>query len=183
MCYHVVNPVRTVLSHGHPQKKGVGPGNCLNKIKHVKDVCCVNRFCPKCAQCPQCCRRTECRGQTSKVLAYLARDGCESSGGLCSTGWLHSPLQTKTCLTRVPLVQNGYANPTKNMYLKEALVGLMHKLVVERVVVKSSLAFYNCLFLVPKPNRKWRPILDLSWLNLFLSTGTKWKPRRRFGCP
>ena len=39
-------------------------------------------------------------------------------------------------------------------------------------MVKSSLAFYNRLFLVPKPNGKWRPILDLSRLNLFLSTGT-----------
>ena len=42
VCFPVVNPVRTVLSHGHSQKKGVGPGNCLNKIKHVKGVCCVN---------------------------------------------------------------------------------------------------------------------------------------------
>ena len=40
------------------------------------------------------------------------------------------------------------------------------------MVVRSSLAFYNRLFLVPKPNRKWRPILDLSQLNLFLNTGT-----------
>ena len=28
--------------------------------------------------------------------------------------------------------------------------------------------FFNWLFLVPKPNNKWRPILDLSNLNLFL---------------
>ena len=39
-------------------------------------------------------------------------------------------------------------------------------------MVKSSLAFYNRLFLVPKPNRKWRPILDLSQLNLYLRTST-----------
>ena len=43
---------------------------------------------------------------------------------------------------------------------------------VEKVVVKSSLAFYNRLFLVPKPNQKWRPILDLSQLNLYLRTST-----------
>ena len=30
--------------------------------------------------------------------------------------------------------------------------------------------FFNRLFLVPKPNNKWRPILDLSNLNLFLKT-------------
>ena len=82
------------------------------------------------------------------------------------------PFKQRPILTRFPVVQSGYANPDKNMYLKEALVSLMRKLVVAKVVVKSSLAFYNRLFLVPKPNGKWRPILDLSQLNLFLSTGT-----------
>ena len=57
-------------------------------------------FCPKFTQCPQCCHRTECRGQASKVLAYLARDGCESSGGLCSQGWLHPPFQTKAPVSK-----------------------------------------------------------------------------------
>ena len=36
VCCPVVSPVHSVLSHGHPQKKGVSPGNCLNKIKSVK---------------------------------------------------------------------------------------------------------------------------------------------------
>ena len=82
------------------------------------------------------------------------------------------PFKQRPVLTRFPVVQSGYANPSKNMHLKEALVSLVRKLVVEKVVVKSSLAFYNRLFLVPKPNGKWRPILDPSRLNLFLSTGT-----------
>ena len=33
-----------VHSHGPPQKKGVRPVPCQNKIKHVKGVCCVNPF-------------------------------------------------------------------------------------------------------------------------------------------
>ena len=41
-----------------------------------------------------------------------------------------------------------------------------------KVVVLSSLAFYNRLYLVPKTNNKWRPILDPSHLNLFLAPGT-----------
>ena len=82
------------------------------------------------------------------------------------------PFKQRPLLTRFPLVQSGYTNPVKNRFLKEALLSLMNKLVVEKVVVKSSLAFYNRLFLVPKPNRKWRPILDLSQLNLYLSTNT-----------
>ena len=35
---------------------------------------------------------------------------------------------------------------------------------------QNSLGFYNRLFLVPKPNNRWRPILDLSTLNTFLNT-------------
>ena len=34
----------------------------------------------------------------------------------------------------------------------------------------NSLCFYNRLFLVPKPNNRWRPILDLSTLSTFLNT-------------
>ena len=133
-------------------------------------LCKSMSFCPNCSQCPQCCRRTECRGKTSTVLAYLARNGCESSGGLSPEG--RFPFKQRPLLTRFPVVQSGYANSTKSRFLKEALVSLTEKLVGEKVVVKSSLAFYNRLFLVPKPNKKWRPILDLSQLNLYLRTSS-----------
>ena len=82
------------------------------------------------------------------------------------------PLRERPPLSRVPLIVSKFANPLKNKYLTEALTSLIQKQVVERVVVRSSPAFYNRLFLVPKPNRKWRPILDLSKLNIFLETGT-----------
>ena len=42
VCYPVVNHVPTAHSHGPPQKKGVSPGQCLIKIKHVKGVSCVS---------------------------------------------------------------------------------------------------------------------------------------------
>ena len=82
------------------------------------------------------------------------------------------PFKMRPHLTRSPLIWSGYANLAKNRFLKEALLTLINKLVVERVVIRSSLAFYNRLFLVPKPNIKWRPILDLSQLNLYLSPST-----------
>ena len=41
---------------------------------------------------------------------------------------------------------------------------------MEPVKSKKSLAFYNRLFLVPKPNNQWKPILHLSTLNTFLNT-------------
>ena len=55
-------------------------------------------------------------------------------------------------------------------YLLEALHQLLHKNVVELIQNPQSLGFYNRLFLVPKPNNRWRPILDLSKLNEFLKT-------------
>ena len=174
VCYHVVNPVRTVLTHGHPQKKGVGPGNCLNKIKHVKDVCCVSPcvFAPSVPNVPNAVTEQNVGGRLQQFWHIWLEMGANPRVVSVLRDGYTLPFKQRPLLARVPVVQSGYANPTKNMYLKEALVGLMHKLVVERVVVKSSLAFYNRLFLAPKPNRKWRPILDLSRLNLFLSTGT-----------
>ena len=44
----------------------------------------------------------------------------------------------------------------------------MKKNAVEPVKNKESLWLYNRLFLVPKPNNQWRPIVDLSNLNKFL---------------
>ena len=44
----------------------------------------------------------------------------------------------------------------------------MNKNAVELVRNQESLGIYNRLFLVPKPNNQWRPILDLSNLNQFL---------------
>ena len=71
-----------------------------------------------------------------------------------------------------PLVASGYANPHKNKCLKEAVQSLIQKKAVEKVMVQSSLAFYNRLFLVAEPLNCWRPILDLSTLNVFLKVDT-----------
>ena len=49
----------------------------------------------------QCCRRTDCRGTVTTVLAYLARNGCESSGGLCTERRLFPPLQSETSLEKI----------------------------------------------------------------------------------
>ena len=76
------------------------------------------------------------------------------------------PFKVRPPLSRSPVIVSGYANPVRNKHLKESLQ------VIEKVVVPSSLAFYNRLFLVPKPNNKWRPILDLSQLNLYLASAS-----------
>ena len=78
------------------------------------------------------------------------------------------PFQIRPRLTRSPTVISCYVNPHRNSYLLEALHQLIAKNAVELVKHQTSLGFFNRLFLVPKPNNKWRPILDLSKLNLFL---------------
>ena len=65
--------------------------------------------------------------------------------------------------------RDSYLSHLKNGLL-EALHQLIDKNAVELVRNKNSLSFFNRLFLVPKPNNKWRPILDLSRLNVFLKT-------------
>ena len=98
MCYSVVNRVPSVHSHGPPQKKGVSPGQCLSKIKHVKGVFCVNPCLsvPFASNVPNEVIGQSVGGKTSTVLAYLARNGCESSVGLGSEGRLLPSLQTET---------------------------------------------------------------------------------------
>ena len=78
------------------------------------------------------------------------------------------PFRIRPNLTRSPTVISRYVNPHRNSYLLEALHQLMDKNAIELVHNQTSLGFFNRLFLVPKPNNKWRPILDLSKLNLFL---------------
>ena len=82
------------------------------------------------------------------------------------------PFKVRPPLVRDPLIVSGYANPLRNLYLKEALQALLQKEAVEMVRVRTSLAFFNRLFIVPKPNQRWRPVLDLSALNKFLSVKT-----------
>ena len=79
------------------------------------------------------------------------------------------PFRTRPKLTRSPTVISCYANPHRNSYLLEALHQLIDKNAVELVQNQTSLGFFNQLFLVPKPNNKWRPTLDLSNLNFFLN--------------
>ena len=80
------------------------------------------------------------------------------------------PFRHRPKLARSPTVVSSYADPHRNSYLLEALQQLLDKNAIELVQNQASLGFFNRLFLVPKPNNKWRPILDLSKLNLFLKT-------------
>ena len=138
----------------------------------MKNVSCVGHLCsvnlvtnaqhavidpPVGARLNQCWEKWEALGSSPKVVTTL-REGYTL------------PFRFRPHLTRSPTVISNYHNPTKQSFLVEALHQLINKNAVEPVENPNSLVFYNRLFLVPKPNNRWRPILDLSTLNTFLNT-------------
>ena len=169
---NVVHPVPS--APGHSQKNEIGPraADCQSKqskLKFVKDFLCHSIvLCKTCNKCSQCCHKSTCRGKTSKLLEKLADLGAGPKAVQILKEGYTLPFRTRPNLSRTPTVISCYGNPHRNPSLLEALHQLMDKNAIELVHKQNSLGFFNRLFLVPKPNNKWRPILDLSNLNPFL---------------
>ena len=150
------------------------PNYCHNytEMKYVKDVSCVGHLSSVnlvtnvptaaidlsvVARLHQFWEKWETLGASPKVVTAL-REGYTL------------PFRFRPNPTRSPTVVSSYTNPHKNLNLLEALYQLVNKNAVQPVENQNSLGFYNRLFLVPKRNNRWRPILDLSTLNTFLNT-------------
>ena len=69
-------------------------------------------------------------------------------------------------LMTVPIIQNGYLNREKQKFLQDCVTQQKSNCTVRMC---RTLGFYSKLFLVPKPGKKWRPVIDLSVLNNHLS--------------
>lgn len=68
-----------------------------------------------------------------------------------------------------PLITSGYRDSLRDELLSEAVSQMLQKQVIAPVHNFAYLpGFYSRLFLVPKPNHKWRPVIDLSALNRYL---------------
>ena len=174
---HVNFPVvsHVLSATGQPQRKGLSPGlidvnlkEC--QLKYVKSVSsviplsCVNPAinAPHAVLNRPVGSRLQIFWQTWLDLGAGPRVAQILKQGYTLPFW------TRPNLSRFPTVVSQYVNPHRNSYLLEALQQLIDKNAVELVRNQSSLGFLNQLFLVPKPNKKWRPILDLSKLNTFL---------------
>ena len=172
-------PVASLVTSapGHSQKKEVSPGraDCQFKnqeLKFVKGVSCVTPLCY--AQPVTCVPNVVSDPPVGARLQSFWKTWMSLGAGpkiiqILKEGYT-LPFRTRPHLTRSPTVISCYVNPRRNSYLLEALHQLIDKNAVELVHNQISLGFFNRLFLVPKPNNKWRPILDLSKLNLFLKT-------------
>ena len=170
--FHVATPAVTV--NGQLQKKNVRPSQLKVEIKSVKGVLCVNQ----CLSAPivrnalHVVKDPPVGGRLQKFWqVWLSLGSNPRVVSILKEGY-SLPFKVRSPLSRSPVIVSHYADPVKSKNLKDSLQALIQKQAVEKVLVTSSLAFYNRLFLVPKPNKRWRPILDLSQLNLYLATAS-----------
>ena len=75
-------------------------------------------------------------------------------------------------MSHTPTIHSGYANLQKQMFLLECVQERLQKNAFIPVKMSASFGFYCRLFLVPKPGKKLRPVIDLSVLNMHLSVPT-----------
>lgn len=73
-------------------------------------------------------------------------------------------------LTGTPVWTRVSKDPSKAAALRKEVAALLEKQASVVVHKVSSPGFYSTLFVVPKPNGKWRPVIDLSALNAFIDT-------------
>ena len=171
----VASPVPFVLCvRGQSQKKDRSPSSKVKQeIKFVKDAFSVTVdhcvFAPVVPNAHNVVNAHLIGGRLQKFWQKWSLLGANPRVvSILKDGYI-LPFKIRPPLVRDPLIVSGYANPLRNLYLKGALEALLQKEAVEMVRVRTSLAFFNRLFIVPKPNQKWRPILDLSALNKFLN--------------
>ena len=143
-----------------------------NKICELCFFCRSVCFCPICSQCPQCCSCSTSRRLSTALLANLGTPRSQPKGSVNFEGGLRTTIQTQTPTSQRPHDIQWLCRPPEKSLPRESVQILLHKRAIEMVRVRTSLAFYNRLFIVPKPNQKWRPVLDLSALNKFLSVKT-----------
>ena len=79
------------------------------------------------------------------------------------------PFREHPRLSRTPCIISSYSEVDKNNALSTSIQSLLTKNAIEKVNREDSLGFYSRLFLVPKPGNRWRPVIDLSSLNQFLT--------------
>ena len=168
----VVAPAVSVT--GQSQKKDVRPFQPNVQIKSVKGVSCVNHclFAPVVKNALHVVKDPPVGGRLQKFWqVWLSLGSNPRVVSILKEGY-SLPFKVRPPLSRSPVIVSHYADPVKSKNLKDSLQALIQKQAVEKVLVTSSLASYNRLFLVPKPNNRWRPILDLSQLNLYLASAS-----------
>ena len=141
-----------------------------NKICEKCFLCRSLVFCKSCHQCPTCCYRSSCRGEVKPVLREMGSLGFESKGSHHTEGRLYSSVPVQTPLDKVTDCNKQLPQSHQAVLPCGGTVSA-DKQKCSRTGTKSEFTrFLQPAILVPKPNNRWRPILDLSTLNTFLNT-------------
>ena len=138
----------------------------INKICERCFLCKSIEFCTKCHKCPTCCTKFACRGQITPVLEKMGSPRRQPQSTSSPQRRLHSSLP-------VPAQPNKKTHNNKLLCKspqKQLPVGGIASAVRQKCCRVGSESTVPGLFLVPKPNNRWRPILDLSILNNYLKT-------------
>ena len=136
-----------------------------NKVCERCFLCRSLEFCKSCHKCPNCCYRSTCRGKATQVLGKMGSSGFESKSSHHTQRGLHPSLPVQTKLNQVTNCHKQLSQPIQTGPPFGGTVSAGEQK-CSRTGNKPKLG----LFLVPKPNNRWRPILDPSTLNTFLNT-------------
>ena len=90
---------------------------------------------------------------------------------LCRWGY-RIPLQSNPPLSVYPIMQSGYDRQEKHGFLQDCVVQMLQKDAIYHLKDCTTPGFSSRLFLVPKPGKKWRPVIDLSVLNSYMHVPT-----------
>ena len=139
----VVSHVPFVLSvRGQSQKKDTSPSlKMKQEIKFVKDAFSVDHcvFAPVVPNAHNVVNVHQIGGRLQKFWQKWSLLGANPRV-VCYI----LPFKIRPNLVRDPLIVSGYANPLRNLYLKQALQALLQKEAVEMVRVRTSLDFRVC---------------------------------------
>ena len=127
----------------------------VNKVCEKCFLCKSVEFCPQCHKCPTCCTKSACR---LKITTFLGKMGCTERKP-------QSGFNPKRGLRSAIPVQTSPHKRTDNNKL-------LCRSPQEQLPVGGIASAVKQKGCVPKPNNRWRPILDLSNLNKFLKTQT-----------
>ena len=165
--YYVVSPVSFATRNvRQPQNKGGSPP--LKKQVEIKSMNCVSSVvqfvsAPPVPNVHSVVHAALVGGCLQPFWHIWARLGANPRVvSILKEGYV-LPFNLKPPLVRNPMIISGYADPQRNLYLRESVQTLLHKRAIEMVRVRSSLAFYNRLFIVPNQTgngvQSWTSVL------------------------
>ena len=137
-----------------------------------------------CNKCQKCCTKSACRGQTSKLLANLAGYGGRSESSSNPERGIRPPLLDPAKTHKVSHGLKLLCQSPQEQLPAGGITSAYSQKCCRTSKTSNISGVFNRLFLVPKPNNKWRPILDLSKLNLSSRRrSSKWRHRKPSGLP